>query len=59
MYLRLLKGKQTFEMRESVIIPSAPVCEISQVNDNGLQKKRREESIIDNHKCKAVEIFLI
>ena len=40
MYLRLLKGKQTFEMRESVIIPSAPVCEISQVNDNGLPKKK-------------------
>lgn len=46
MYLRLLKGKQTlesaFEMRESVIIPSAPVCEISQVNDNGLEEKRRK-----------------
>jgi len=45
MYLRLLKGKQTFEMRESVIIPSAPVCEISQVNDNGLPKKKREKKV--------------
>ena len=42
-------------MRESVIIPSAPVCEISQVNDNGLPKKREKKvkliSFYFEHNC--------